>query len=95
MTDRWQFVLNRLRERLWVKPLVVCLVSIGGVFLAHLADGRGLGRLVPEISGPVRHPVAGPVTMMVLASHDRLGDTGQASPARSEPAARALPGLLD
>ena len=50
MTDRWQFVLNRLRERLWVKPLAVCLVSIGGVFLAHLADGTGLGRLVPEIT---------------------------------------------
>ncbi len=50
MTDRLQFLLNRLRERLWVKPLVVCLVSIGGVFLAHLADGTGLGRLVPEIT---------------------------------------------
>ncbi len=50
MTDRWQFILNRLRERLWVKPLAVCLVSIGGVFLAHLADGTGLGRLVPEIT---------------------------------------------
>jgi uncharacterized membrane protein len=50
MTDRWQFLLNRLRERLWVKPLAVCLVSIGGVFLAHVADGTGLGRLVPEIA---------------------------------------------
>ncbi len=50
MTDRLQFFLNRLRERLWVKPLVVCLISVGGVFLAHVADGTGLGRLVPEIT---------------------------------------------
>lgn len=50
MLSRIEFLLNRLRERLWVKPLFVCLLSIGGVFLAHMADDTGLGDLVPDIS---------------------------------------------
>ncbi len=50
MTERWQFLLNRLRERLWVKPLLACLFSIGAVFFAHVSDGTGLGSLVPDIT---------------------------------------------
>lgn len=50
MLSRIEFLLNRLRERLWVKPLFVCFLSIGGAFLAHMADDTGLGDLVPEIS---------------------------------------------
>ncbi len=50
MLDRIEFLLNRLRERLWVKPLFVCILSIGAAFLARLADDTGLGDLVPEIS---------------------------------------------
>ena len=38
MPDRWQFLLNRLREQLWVRPLLMCLVSIAAVFLASMAD---------------------------------------------------------
>ena len=40
--DRLRFILNRFRERLWVKPFVVCLLSIAGVFAAKLADGSAL-----------------------------------------------------
>lgn len=47
--DRLRFWLNRLRERLWVKPLVVCLVSIAAVFLAELADGTVIADYVPTI----------------------------------------------
>ncbi len=50
MWERWKYFLNRAGERLWVKPLVVCLLSIGAVFAAHLADGTGLGDFVPEIT---------------------------------------------
>lgn len=50
MLDRLQFLLNRLRERLWVKPLLVCFLSIGAAFLAQMADETGLGQVVPEIS---------------------------------------------
>lgn len=49
-TDRIRFLANRFRERLWVKPLAICLVSIGAVFVASLADDTGLGALVPEIA---------------------------------------------
>lgn len=42
--------MNRLRERLWVKPLVICLLSIANVFVAKLADDTDLARFMPEIS---------------------------------------------
>ncbi len=50
MLDRIRFWLNRLGERLWVKPLFVCLASIAAVFLARLADDLGMARFVPDIS---------------------------------------------
>ncbi len=50
MLDRIRFWLNRMGERLWVKPLLVCLLSIIAVFLARLADNLGLASLAPDIS---------------------------------------------
>lgn len=47
--DRVRVLLNRVRERLWVRPLAVCLLSIATVFAAKLADGTTLARVVPEI----------------------------------------------
>ena len=35
---RMQFLMNRLRERLWVKPMIACVLSVAGVALAHLVD---------------------------------------------------------
>ena len=49
-TDRLRFLLNRLRERLWVRPLAVCLISIVAVFTAKLADDSGLADFVPEVT---------------------------------------------
>lgn len=48
--DRIRFLLNQLRGRLWVKPLVVCLLSIGAAFVAKLADDTVLTQLVPVIA---------------------------------------------
>lgn len=48
--DRVRFILNRLRDRLWVRPLAVCLLSIAAAFGAKLADGTRLTQLVPVIS---------------------------------------------
>tara|TARA_R110001606_G_scaffold361754_7_gene515388 strand:+ start:309090 stop:310352 length:1263 start_codon:yes stop_codon:yes gene_type:complete len=48
--DRLRFLINRLRDRLWVRPLVVCLLSIGAAFVAKLADGTSLAKFVPVIS---------------------------------------------
>jgi len=50
MLDRLNFFLNRLRERLWIRPLVMALVSVGLVFVAEMADDTGLKDLVPKVS---------------------------------------------
>lgn len=50
MRDRLRFFLNRLSERLWVRPLVVCGLSIAGAFLAKAADRFDIQDLAPEIT---------------------------------------------
>ena len=42
--------LSSLRERLWVKPLVVSLLSIGAALLARALDATAMGWHVPEVS---------------------------------------------
>lgn len=48
--DRLRFIIGRFREQLWVKPLVVCLLSVAGALAAKFADSTGLTQLVPEVS---------------------------------------------
>jgi uncharacterized membrane protein len=50
MWDRLSFFIKRLGERLWVKPLIVCVLSIGAVFLANLMDMTEFGRFLPQIT---------------------------------------------
>lgn len=51
MPERLRFFLNRLRERLWVKPLMVCLLSIGLAFVAESVDRFAPAlAFLPEIS---------------------------------------------
>jgi uncharacterized membrane protein len=50
MPDRFRFLLSRLRERLWVKPLIACVLSVAGVLLAHMTDRMTLGGSLPEVS---------------------------------------------
>ena len=38
-----------MRERLWVRPLAFCIVSLGGVFLAKVPDVYSVGISFPEI----------------------------------------------
>ncbi len=47
--DRIRFVLSRIKERLWVRPLALCMVSIAGTFIAMLADDVGLSDVLPEV----------------------------------------------
>lgn len=49
MDNRIVLLLSRLRERLWVRPLVFCLLSVGGAFAAKQADHFEIGNLAPEI----------------------------------------------
>lgn len=48
--DRLRFLLKQLRERLWVKPLIICLLSIGMVFVSKLFENARLRKFVPEVS---------------------------------------------
>ncbi|WP_082934241.1 DUF2254 family protein [Halomonas sp. HL-93] len=48
--DRLRFAFSRLNERLWVKPLMLCVLSIGGTFIAMLADDMGLSSVLPDIT---------------------------------------------
>ncbi|MGB1950681.1 MAG: DUF2254 domain-containing protein [Marinobacter sp.] len=45
-----RFFLSRIQERLWVRPLALCMLSVGGVFAARLADDTGLSRVFPKVS---------------------------------------------
>jgi uncharacterized membrane protein len=40
---------HRLREQLWFRPLLFCLVSIAAALFAQQADGTKLDTLVPNI----------------------------------------------
>lgn len=48
--DRLKFILNRLLERLWVKPLMICLVAVAAAVMARAADGTRLQEIAPDIS---------------------------------------------
>jgi uncharacterized membrane protein len=50
MWDYLSFVIKHLHERLWIKPLIVCALSIGAVFLANLMDMSELSWYLPEIT---------------------------------------------
>ncbi len=49
-TSRLSFLIARFRERLWVRPLALSVVSLAAAFLASVADGTGLGRHVPTMT---------------------------------------------
>ncbi|MEX0976538.1 MAG: DUF2254 domain-containing protein [Woeseia sp.] len=50
MPDRIRFLLNRLGERLWVKPLAMCILSVAGVFLAQATDRMSLAEKWPTVT---------------------------------------------
>ncbi|MEN8803766.1 MAG: DUF2254 family protein, partial [Thiogranum sp.] len=50
MVSRLRFLRNRISERLWVKPLLMCLLSIAASFIARVADHIDISRLVPDIT---------------------------------------------
>lgn len=43
------YYINRIREQLWFRPLILCLTSVIGALIAHQADGTALDTMVPEI----------------------------------------------
>ncbi|BFT30348.1 DUF2254 domain-containing protein [Alteromonas sp. D210916BOD_24] len=47
--DKLRFLLFSVKDKLWVKPLGFCLLSIFAVFAAKVADGTSLAQHIPEI----------------------------------------------
>jgi uncharacterized membrane protein len=43
------FFLNRIRQKLWVKPSLVCILSIGVALGARAADSFSLASLLPDV----------------------------------------------
>lgn len=66
MTDRIRFFLNRIGERLWVKPLLICLLSILAAFTAKMADRISALRAVPGITPESLQTLLGIITASML-----------------------------
>jgi uncharacterized membrane protein len=49
MTENIAVAIKRVKEKLWFRPLVFCIISIIGALIAQIADGTRLHELVPEI----------------------------------------------
>jgi len=88
-----QFLRNRLRERLWVKPLIACILSVAGVLLAHLADSISVDWKVPEIAQGsiidllkiVAASMLGVATFAVASMVAAYASAGQSATARAFP----------
>lgn len=50
MKTGFKVLWSRLGERLWVRPLAMCILAIAGAFFARGADYTDLGRIVPHIT---------------------------------------------
>lgn len=50
MWNRLLFLVKRLQERLWVRPLFFCVLSVVAAFVARAADNLGIDNRVPGIA---------------------------------------------
>ena len=93
LPDRLQFLLNRYRERLWIKPVIACVLSVAGVLLAHLADSVPVDWKVPEIAQSsvidllkiIAASMLGVATFAVASMVAAYASTGQSATARAFP----------
>lgn len=70
MLEYFGFFLKRVRERLWVRPLIICALSIGAVFLANIAEMSEFGRSLPKVSTESTETLLGIMasSMLVMAT---------------------------
>ncbi|UVW29900.1 DUF2254 domain-containing protein [Massilia sp. H6] len=85
--------MNRYSERLWVKPVIACLLSMAGVGLAHFADNISIDWKVPEIAQSsvidllkiIAASMLGIATFAVASMVSAYASTGQSATARAFP----------
>lgn len=93
MRDRLRYLLNRLRERLWIKPLIACVLSVAGVLLAHFADRMTVAWDVPDVSQDsviallkiIAASMLAIATFAVASMVSAYASTGQVATARAFP----------
>lgn len=66
MKTKLLIYINRLREKLWFRPFVFCLISIGGALIAHQADGMGFNELIPNIEKKSIHRLLDTISASML-----------------------------
>lgn len=49
MKSKFLFLINRLKGKLWFRPMIYCFASIACALIAEFTDDTGLGELVPKI----------------------------------------------
>jgi len=93
MPSQLHFLLARLRERLWVKPLLACVLSVLGVLLARVVDTLPFDWKVPEIAQDsvidllkiIASSMLGVATFAVASMVAAYVSTGQSATARAFP----------
>jgi uncharacterized membrane protein len=50
MRNRLQFLIKRVQERLWVRPLFLCVLSVAAAFVAKASDNLNFDGRVPDIA---------------------------------------------
>ena len=91
--DRLRFLSSRLRERLWFKPVIACVLSVAGVVLAHVADSIPIDWKVPEIAQGsiidllkiIAASMLGVATFAVASMVAAYASAGQSASARAFP----------
>jgi len=91
--SQFEFQFNRLRERLWVKPLIACVLSVAGVGLAHVVDAIPVDWKVPEIAQGsviellkvIAASMLGVATFAVASMVAAYASAGQSATARAFP----------
>jgi uncharacterized membrane protein len=93
VTERLRVIRLRLRERLWVRPLVVALLSVAAAFVSTLADGTGLREWVPETSAESVEQLLAimAASMLVIATFAVASMVSAYASAGSVATARAFP----
>lgn len=49
MHSKFRFLYERLREKLWIRPLIFCLLAISAALAARAANSFGINDLIPQI----------------------------------------------
>lgn len=51
MIERFKFLVSRLQEKLWIRPLLMCTFSVFGALLAKGIESTSIARFAPSIAG--------------------------------------------